>query len=294
MRFEERQIGTRRRVSSPRGSLHIIDSAGQDPPIVAMHGFPDDSRIYDRLLPYLATCRTIAFDWLGFGRSDRRQGKSFEPIDRQRELLAVLDQLEIEQALLVGHDASGPEAVDFAISHPKRVVGVVLLNTYYGRDDTLHFPEMIALMADPGYKELVDAIVGDESQRLWLLAYTARRFGGETGDPDSVETISVLPQFFGAVDNPIALDEIRSWTGDLPRALQAQDNAIATGKLRALPVPVSVMFGADDPYLNPDLARHLAELFTDSTLNLVDGASHWPQWDQPELLADLIRTARSR
>jgi len=64
---------------------------------------------------------------------------------------------------------------------------------------------------------------------------------------------------------------------------------IASGKLRLMPVSVSVIFGREDPNLNPDLARHIARLFENAQLHLLDGASHWPQWDRPELVADLIK-----
>jgi 2-hydroxy-6-oxonona-2,4-dienedioate hydrolase len=49
--------------------------------------------------------------------------------------------------------------------------------------------------------------------------------------------------------------------------------------------------GIADLYLNPDLGRHLASLFRHGDLQLVADASHWPQWDQPELVAQLINQA---
>jgi len=41
-------------VSAPGGRLHVRDFAGEDPALVVMHGFPDDSRTYDRVNPLLA------------------------------------------------------------------------------------------------------------------------------------------------------------------------------------------------------------------------------------------------
>jgi haloalkane dehalogenase len=52
-----------------------------------------------------------------------------------------------------------------------------------------------------------------------------------------------------------------------------------------------LIFGAADDYLNPALARHLAGLFPRADLRLIDDASHWPQWDQPEIVAKLIKQA---
>jgi hypothetical protein len=43
-----------RRVDTPEGRVFVRQIAGDDPPIVVMHGFPDDHRIYNKLLPRLA------------------------------------------------------------------------------------------------------------------------------------------------------------------------------------------------------------------------------------------------
>jgi len=49
--------------------------------------------------------------------------------------------------------------------------------------------------------------------------------------------------------------------------------------------------GVLDRYLSPDLATHLAGLFPKAVPHLIDGASHWPQWDQPQAVSELIRCA---
>lgn len=74
----------------------------------------------------------VAFDWLGYGRSDRTDTARFSSAGHQAELGAVLDALGIESAVLVGQDASGPNAIAYTLSHPERVAHLVLLNTYYG------------------------------------------------------------------------------------------------------------------------------------------------------------------
>ncbi len=62
--------GAQRTVLTPGGRLHVTDYPGASPPLVMLHGFPDDSRIYDRLAPLLPPRRAVALDWLGYGRSD--------------------------------------------------------------------------------------------------------------------------------------------------------------------------------------------------------------------------------
>jgi pimeloyl-ACP methyl ester carboxylesterase len=281
---------TERSIHHEGGCLHVSDHAGVSPAIVAMHGFPDDSRIYNRLIGPLAPQRVVTFDWSGYGRSSRREADKFTAADRQRDLQAVLDGLELDCVVLVAHDAAGPEAIDFTVAHTERVDRLVLLNTYYGRSPNLRLPEMIALMADPALAPLADALLNDPDRRLWLLLYTGQRFGLDASlPPDGIAVISLLPQFFGDASQPDALAEIRAWTADIPHALDRQDSTIVSGRLQTTTVPVSVIFGRDDPNLDPALAQHISGLFTNAELHLVDHASHWPQWDRPDMVADLIK-----
>jgi haloalkane dehalogenase len=280
-----------RRVDTRHGRVFVRDIPGDDPPIVLMHGFPDDHRIYDKLLPLLSPRRAVAFDWLGYGRSDRADAVGFSLDDHGSELAAVLDELGISRAVLVGHDASGPDAVAFALAHPQRVAHLVLLNTYFGHQPALQLPEMIRLLADPALTSLADAMINDEGQRLWLLQHTADQWGLDAVDPDSVAIQSILPQFFGDDGQPDALTAIRAWTADLFDALVGQDELIDGGALGRLEVPVSIIFGETDRYLTPSLAAEITGLFKEPSLDLVENASHWPQHDQPEALVELIRKA---
>jgi pimeloyl-ACP methyl ester carboxylesterase len=282
---------TTKRVQVPGGGLHVIDQPGAEPAVVLLHGFPDDSRIYHWLMPHLAPHRAAAFDFLGYGHSDRAEGRP-DPGQHEAQLAAVLDHLGTGPAILAGHDAGGPVAVNFTLDHPGRVSRLVLINTYYGTAPQLQLPEMIRLFADQNFAPLANAMTDDPDQRLWLLNHTARRFGLDPLDPHGIGVTSIFPQFFGEGGTPDALAAIRAWTGALFGALADQDARIASGRLAALEVPVLLIYGAADQYLNPGLARHLAALFGHADLHLVDGASHWPQADQPETVARLLKEAR--
>jgi pimeloyl-ACP methyl ester carboxylesterase len=148
---------------------------------------------------------------------------------------------------------------------------------------------MIRLLADPNLVPLADAMVADPNQRLWLLGHTGRQFGEDPGDPDSLGVKSVLPQFFGDGDQPDALRAIRAWTAPLFDDLDTQDRRIASGQLAAMDTRVTLIFGALDRYLSADLGEHLTGLFSKADLHLVDRASHWPQWDRPDVVSGLIR-----
>ena len=254
-----------------------------------MHGFPDDHRIYNKLLPQLSPRRAVAFDFLGYGRSDRPDAARFSPEDHASELTAVLDELGITRAVLVGHDASGPDAVFYTVAHPERVARLVLLNTIFGHQDSLTMPEMTRLFAEPELASLADNLVNDPGQRLWLLQRWGVQWELDADDPDGVAIQSILPQFFGDAAQPDALAAIRGWTAGLFGSLDRQDALINSGALRQLQVPVSIIFGERDRYLNPSLAAELSGLFKNPSLHLVQDATHYPQHDQPEVVADLLK-----
>jgi haloalkane dehalogenase len=277
-----------RLVETPYGTLFVHEISGDGTPIVLMHGFPDDHNSYERLLPLLGPRRAVAFDWHGYGRSERSDLGGFTLKEHASELEALLDRLDIDAAILVGHDASGPDAVAFSVEHPQRVRHLVLLNTIFGHLPSLKLPEMIRLLADPNLIALTDAMISDEAQRLWLLQVTADHWGLDAGDPEGVAVQSILPQFFGNAHQPDAIAAIRTWTAGLFDSLDEQDQLVNSGALGDLEVPVSIIFGESDRYLSSSLAREIAGLFTNPSFHLVPDASHWPQHDQPDVVAGLL------
>lgn len=273
------------RISTEHGYLSVKDHPGQGTPFVFLHGFPDDSTVYERLIAQLRPHRSVSFDFLGYGRSERAQ--NFPVADGQRlaETEAVIDQLGLGKVVLVGHDAGGPVAVEYALAHPDRVERLVLLNCYFGDSPTLRFPEMIRLMGDPHLVPLTDALFADLAQRQWLLDYTATQFG--YGPTEDLRDRIIIPLFFGSEGQPDALDAIRAWTARLFTDVAITSELVAAGKTGDLRVPVDVIFGANDSYLNTGVAEHLAGLFPNARLHSVQ-ARHWIQWDEPETLARLL------
>src|SRR5258708_9408418 len=115
-----------------------------------MHGFPHILQLYDRLFPWQIHSRgVVAFDFLGWGESDKPAGYPYSAANQVGDLDAVMEQLHLQQVVLVAHDASGPPAIDWALAHADRVAALVLLNTYYCLMPTLRPPEAILLNSTP-------------------------------------------------------------------------------------------------------------------------------------------------
>jgi haloalkane dehalogenase len=281
-----------RRVDTAHGSIFVREAPGDGPAVVLMHGFPDDQRIYARLLQLLSPRRAVTFDFLGYGRSDRSATAGFTPDDHAAQINAVLDALDIPDAVLVGHDASGPDAVFYTLAHPERVAHLALLNTVFGRRDALVMPEMTKLLSEPELGALADIMISEPAQRLWLLQRWGQQWELDSADPDGLAAQSILPQFYGNDSQSDALAAIRSWTAQLPASLDRQDAVVAEDALRRIDTPVSVIFGERDRYLGPALAAEIASLFTESELHVVEQAGHHPQYDRPETVAALRSRSR--
>jgi haloalkane dehalogenase len=276
-------------VETPNGRVFVTEAPGEDPPFVLLHGFPDDHRIYDELMARLAPRRSVAFDFAGYGRSERSDRTHFSPEDHGAEITAVLAALGIDRAVLVGHDASGPDAVMYALTNPERVAHLVLLNTVFGNQPSLTMPEMTRLLSDPQLTTLADDLLGDPNQLFWLMMRWGQQFGLAEGTVQK----SILAQFYGDDQQPDAIAAIRAWTAALRDALHQQDALIDSGALGRLAVPVSIVWGETDRYLTPALAAEIAALFPDASVHLVPDVGHYPQHDRPEVVAELLKSDKT-
>ncbi|MBV9212193.1 MAG: alpha/beta fold hydrolase [Actinobacteria bacterium] len=113
------------------------ESDGDGSPIVLLHGLSAVRRYVvmgSRALPR-AGWWTVAYDARGHGDSDAApDAESYEYADLVGDLAAVLDGLEIERTALAGVSMGAHTVVRFALDHPQRVAGLVLITPAYDGD----------------------------------------------------------------------------------------------------------------------------------------------------------------
>jgi haloalkane dehalogenase len=80
---------------------------------VVMHGLPDNSHIYDDLIPHLVAGgrRVVPSDFLGFGASNKPADATYSFKQQLDDLLAVADTLNLDKIVPVAHDSSGQGAL---------------------------------------------------------------------------------------------------------------------------------------------------------------------------------------
>jgi haloalkane dehalogenase len=279
--FPEQRI-----VSTGASSVWVGEQPGEGPAIVLLHGFPDDSAIYDRLIPSLAGKHVIAIDFGGYGLSPR-DTPPWTPSRREDEVVGALAALSLTGVTLVGHDASVSVAINVTLDNPGLVGKLVLLNGYFDSDPALRLPDMIRLFGTPELGLLSDALMEDEQLRGWLLNFSGAQFG-ITADPGGVANHSIIPQYYGSDIQPDARKAIREWTDSLYPGLAQNDARVAAGDLGKLEIPVVVAFGEGDPCMTQEIASNIGAFFPNSRIAGIPDSSHWPQWDQPAAVAAAI------
>jgi pimeloyl-ACP methyl ester carboxylesterase len=101
------------------------------PTIVLLHGFPSSSRMYETLMPLLATrYHLIAPDYPGFGQSDALPPSQYNyTFDHLAETTnALLEQLKISHYSLYLQDYGAPVGYRIMLAHPGRVQALVIQN----------------------------------------------------------------------------------------------------------------------------------------------------------------------
>jgi pimeloyl-ACP methyl ester carboxylesterase len=232
---------------------HVVElghdtDAGNALPIVLLHGA--GANLEDMHLALgerlAARHRVILVDRPGFGFSARKSGEGSSPAYQAAVLHELLDRLEIERAILVGHSWGGTLALTFALDFPQRVAGLVLIAppTHPG---LYRMTKLNAVLATP---------IG------WLFAHTlALPFGVVLIWPGS--RTAFLPQTIPPryVQRSAAMLALRpatlmaNWAdiGDLDTFLSRQAQ-----RYGALAAPATIFAGDRDPLVPP--SKHCMKL----------------------------------
>jgi pimeloyl-ACP methyl ester carboxylesterase len=137
---------TIRSAAIPGGALEYAEQ-GTGLPVVFLHGYTDSWRSFGSVLPHLPRgLRAIAL-------SQRGHGDSYRPASGYRarhfagDVAAVLDALAIDRAVIVGHSMGTQVAQRFAIDHPERTLGLVLIAGYATMRDNHVVQELAAAVS---------------------------------------------------------------------------------------------------------------------------------------------------
>ena len=140
---------------------------GGDPVIILLHGFGGSLGGWEKVTPMLSDSQCIALDLVGFGGSDRPPLSYDIEIQRQH-LIAFMDVLNIQQAVLVGFSMGASIAAWTGAKSKERVAGLILIapSAYPG---SLTYPWPLSWIYRPGLANRVASVVVDNPIFRWIF-----------------------------------------------------------------------------------------------------------------------------
>ena len=145
----------------PAGNLHVDVRGSGGVPVVLIPSLAGTVRQWAAQLSHLSsTRRVVAVDLRGHGKSHAPRANDFSPEDYARDIEAVLDALNIREAVIVGHSMGSAVALAFGREHPSRVRGLLLVDPVddpFKRPANSGFETFLKALEGPDYTTLIDS-----------------------------------------------------------------------------------------------------------------------------------------
>jgi non-heme chloroperoxidase len=260
--FEERMMPLVKAVELPnRVTLPYAEQG--DPagvPMLFLHGFTDSWRAFELVLPHLRkSIRAIAMTQRGHGDASC-PATGYRIRDFAADLTAFMDALRLGAAVIVGDSMGGVVAQRFAIDHPERTLGLVLI----GSPVTLRGKPRVLELWRSTISKLVDPV--DPAFVREFLA--------------SMPFQPVPPAFFETMLQESLKVPARVWR-EVNESLLADDHS---GELHKIMAPTLMLWGDQDALTRTD-QETLAAAIASSRLVVYTGAGHALCWEEPDRIA---------
>ena len=230
-------------------------------PVLMLHGYTDSWRSFEPLLRHLPPgLRAIAPSQRGHGDAGR-PAVGYRPEDFAADAAGLLDALGIRRAILVGHSMGSQTALRFALDHPDRTLGLLLLGGF------------ASLGRSPAVRELWDGAVSGLADPV---------------DPGFVEEFQrgtmarpVPEAFLRMVVQESLKVPARVWRA----ALQGQIGTGPGPELGRIAAPALLIWGDRDEIIPSAERASLAALVPGARVEVHEGSGHAPHWEEPARVA---------
>jgi pimeloyl-ACP methyl ester carboxylesterase len=259
---------------SVNGTSLYVEDHGEGDPVLLIHGWPDSARLWRHQVPHLVDrgFRVITPDLRGFGRSGRPQDvAAYRLRNSVADMIAILDQLGIGTAHVVGHDWGAAVAWFTAILSPDRVRTLTVISVAHPRvTPTIRSYEMAWYQLFFQFAGVAEATLQHDDW-AWLRSFTR-------GDGDQEQWIADLSR-------PGALTATLNWY----RANLAPRLPRQAPELPPVTAPTMGIWSTGDHYLDGEMMRASgSQVAGPWRYEEIPDASHWVPVDAPARLNELL------
>jgi pimeloyl-ACP methyl ester carboxylesterase len=311
---------TERLVETNGVQLRVIDAGDRDAPVVVLaHGFPELAYSWRHQIPALAEAgyRVLAPDQRGYGGSSKPGAvEAYNIVELSADIVGLLDDIDAERAVIVGHDFGGVVAWGAPLLHPDRFAGVVGLSVPpVPRPRVPTTQAFRKVFGDNFFYILYFQEPGPADAELSRdPATTLRRLMGSLSTADEAAALRMLqpgPQGFidripepGGLPDWISQDEFDHYVAEFTRTgftaplnwyrcFDRNWELTATTPAATIDAPSLFIGGAADPTLAYTPRNRVREVVSgDYREVMIDGAGHWLQQERPaevnEVLIDFL------
>ncbi|MFN4112971.1 MAG: alpha/beta fold hydrolase [Sphingomonadaceae bacterium] len=265
-------------------TVHLRDEGPKDAPaIVLLHGSNADLHTWAPWAQALkADYRVIRFDQVGHGLTGPDPRHDYSRDNYVADILEVADKLGLERFILGGNSMGGKHALAFAVAHPERVAGLVLVDASGGPmlqreanngDDSGSGNIGFRIAQTPGINLLVEQITPRS-----LIAQSL----DQSVSVKSVVTDEVVDRYW----------ELLRYPGNRRATLKRFGygyDPLSESEIEQITAPTLILWGEEDRLIPVEAGRWLARTLPASTLKVYPGVGHLPQEEAPAATLGALR-----
>jgi soluble epoxide hydrolase / lipid-phosphate phosphatase len=306
------------RMISTNGITMSTHIEGNGPAVVLLHGFPELAYSWCKQIGPLARAgwRVIAPDLRGYGATGP-QGSitDYDFCTLGADVLGLMDTLDIDRAVVIGHDFGGALAWSIARDNPRRIAGIASLNTPYTHHGACDLIETMRrhrgndnYMVQFQVPGVAEALLEHDIRTLFrnlmtrpALSLAQFRAGDPrlhtlpmslfTGEPSVMGEPLLDEQDLDVFTNAFTKTGFTgplNWYRNQARNWQAHEAKEPATRCDTIGVPALMISTSDDIFLPPETTKGMERYVPDLERRLILDCGHWTQHEKPEEVTAIL------
>ena len=254
-------------------TVHIRDEGNPNGEVlVLLHGFGMSLHVWEKWVAELGdTYRLISFDWPGYGLSTPIRDGTYSRNEMTDYLVSVLDWMNIDKSVLVGHSMGGEIAMNYIVDYPEKVQALVLISaTGLKIDRSDKSPRTLELTKYPGMSTALRYITPyDTVKNAVITSYGSEAFVNK----ELVDRYYEL--MLNSTNRDVFIKRIKQMFLDEP----------LDARIGRLNHPTLLIWGEEDQMVGLKYAKRLRSIILSARLVSYQGVGHMPMDVLPKVTA---------